>query len=168
MESQSIVNSIGLGGAFFIGLVLIWFIFVYIKKRMTPNPSLQDSSAKPINSSEEKRQHPRFESSWQAVLENSGRTQAVHLKDISQGGAFVICQEPLALQQQFKITLNLPNQKSLQLNAEVVWSNANMSIEKVVNRGMGIKFIGNEPNALHQLQAAITAAIEAPQQANDG
>ncbi|MGD9066446.1 MAG: PilZ domain-containing protein, partial [Desulfobacterales bacterium] len=87
MESQFIVNSIGLGGAFFVGLVLIWFIFVYFKKRIIPNPSIQDSSAKTINSSEEKRQHPRFKASWQAVLENSEWTQTVHLKDISLGGA---------------------------------------------------------------------------------
>ena len=72
----------------------------------------------------------------------------------------MICQEPLALQDQFKITLNLPDQEPLQLNAEVVWSNVNMPRDKVVNRGMGIRFIKNEPKERQQLQDAIAAAFE--------
>ena len=93
---------------------------------------------------EEKRQHPRVTISWQAFLEKSQQRQEVQLKDVSLGGAFVVCQEPLSLQDQFKITFNLPDQGPLELNAEVVWSNANMPRDKVVNRGMGIRFIKNE------------------------
>jgi hypothetical protein len=33
---------------------------------------------------------------------------------------------------------------------------------------MGIRFIENEPNVRQQLQAAITAALETSEQANDG
>jgi hypothetical protein len=54
----------------------------------------------------------------------------------------------------------LPNADALSLNAEVVWSNANMPLDKVVNRGMGIRFINNEPKERQQLQDAIDAAFE--------
>jgi Tfp pilus assembly protein PilZ len=109
---------------------------------------------------ENKRQHPRVEISWEARLENSDKSQEVILKDISLGGAFVVCQEPLAMQDQLKIIINLPNSEALPLNAEVVWSNANIPLDKVVNRGMGIKFINNEPEDRQQLQEAIDAALE--------
>ena len=160
MESKLIVNSIGLGGVFFVGLILFWFIFVYLKKRATADQSRQGHSAATKFSWQEKRQHPRVDISWQAFLEKSGQRRQVHLKDISLGGAFVICQEPLALKDQFKISFNLPDHGPLQLNAEVVWSNANIPEDTVVNRGMGIRFIKNEEKERQQLQDAIAAALE--------
>ena len=168
MESKFMVNSIGLGGAFFVGLILFWFIFVYLKKRLTVNQPHQGYSATTKISWQEKRRHPRLGISWQAFLENSGGSREVQLKDISLGGAFVICQEPLALQDQFKIIINLPNRKPLQLNAEVVWSNVNMPRDKVVNRGMGIRFIKNEPKERQLLRDAIAAAFEKTDESDAG
>jgi Tfp pilus assembly protein PilZ len=160
MESKFILNSIGIGGAFFCGIILFWFVFVYLKKRMTADQSTQGHSAAAKISWEEKRRHPRIDITWQAVLENAARTEKVALKDISLGGAFVCCQQPWALQDKFKFSLNLPDRQPLQLNAEVVWSNVNMPSDKVVNRGMGIRFINNPEQARRQLQAAIDAAME--------
>jgi hypothetical protein len=56
----------------------------------------------------------------------------------------------------------LPDQRHLQLNAEVVWSNVNMPADKGVNRGMGIRFIKNDEIARRQLQDAIHDAVEKP------
>jgi len=160
MESKLIVNSIGIGGAVFVGLIFFWFIFVYLKKRMTSDQSGPSASALNKISWEEKRRYPRVAISWSAAIEQSGRMEEVQLKDISLGGAFVVCREPLALNQRFKITLHLPDQEHLPLNAEVVWSNANIPSDKVVNRGMGIRFIENEEKERRRIQAAITAATE--------
>lgn len=160
MESHFLINSISIGGLFFVGVIVVWFVFVYLKRRMTTDKSHQAITTAFNNSMEDKRQHPRVEVSWEARLENSDKSLEVILNDISLGGAFVICQEPLAMQGQFKIITNLPNTEALSLNAEVVWSNANMPLDKVVNRGMGIRFINNEPRARQQLQDAIDAAFE--------
>jgi Tfp pilus assembly protein PilZ len=160
MESKFIVNSIGIGGAFFVGLIVFWFVFVYLKKRMTADQSSQGYSLAANVSWEEKRRHPRIDISWAASLDKPEGPMAARLKDISLGGAFVVCEEPLALQDEFKITINLPDQDPLQLNAEVVWSNINIPRDKVVNRGMGIRFIKNEEKERQLLQDAITAAGE--------
>ena len=168
MESNYIVTSIGLGGIFFVGIIIFWFVFGYLKKRITADQRNQGYSAATKNSWEEKRQHPQVEISWQAFLEKAEHNQEVHLKDISLGGAFVICQEPLALQDQFKVTINLPDHGPLQLNAEVVWSNVNMPRDKVVNRGMGIRFLNNEEKERHILQDAITAALEKTDESIEG
>ena len=168
MESKLILNSIGIGGAFFVGLILFWFIFIYLKKRMTSDQTNQGYSVATKISRQEKRQHPRIEISWPASLEFSGRTDEIRLKDISLGGAFVLCREPLGLNKQFKIAINLTDHGPLQLNAEVVWSNVNMPRDKVVNRGMGIRFLNNEEKERQILQDAITAALEKPDESNKG
>lgn len=160
MESKLLVNSIILGGAIFVGIIVFWYIFGYLKKRVAADQSNQGYSAAAKISWEEKRRHPRIAVSWPAVLEKSEQRQEVQLKDISLGGAFVICREPLALQDQFEVTFILPNQESLQLNAEVVWSNVNMPKDKVVNRGMGIRFIKNEEKQRQTLQDAIAVVLE--------
>jgi hypothetical protein len=160
MESKIIVNSIGIGGAVFVGLIFFWFIFVYLKKRMTSDQSGSAASSLNKIAWEEKRRHPRVAIAWQAAVERSGRREEVQLKDVSLGGAFVLCRRPLALNDRFKITINIPDQGPLALNAEVVWSNANIPREKVVNRGMGIRFIENEEMERQMLQGAITAAFE--------
>lgn len=160
MESKLIVQSIGIGGAVFFGLVFFWFIFVYLKKRLMSDQSSSEIAASNKLSWEEKRRHPRVAISWQAVIEQSDRREEVQLKDISLGGAFVVCREPLALNDRFKITINIPDQEPLPLNAEVVWSNANIPRDKVVNRGMGIRFIANEETERQRLQEAITTVFE--------
>jgi hypothetical protein len=160
MASKLLVNSIILGGAFFVGIIVFWYVFGYLKKRVAADQLNQGHSAAAKFSWQEKRQHPRFELSWPAFLDGSEQRQEVQLKDISLGGAFVICREPLALQEQFQVTFVLPDHGSLQLNAEVVWSNVNMPSDKVVNRGMGIRFIKNDEKQRQILQDAITAALE--------
>ncbi len=168
MESKFIITSIGIGAAFFAGMIIFWFIFGYLKKRISADKLKQGYSAASNNFREEKRQHPRVEISWYAFLEKSEQSQEVQLMDISLGGAFVICQQPLALQEQFKIILDLPDQGALPLTAEVVWSNANMPREKVATRGMGIRFIKNEEKERQLLQDAITAVLEKPDESIEG
>ena len=141
-------------------MIFFWFIFVYLKKRITSDQSGSAVASSNKIAWEEKRRHPRVAIAWPAAVELSGRREEVKLKDISLGGAFVVCREPLALNDRFKITIIIPDHGPLALNAEVVWSNANIPREKVVNRGMGIRFIENEQMERRQLQAAITAAFE--------
>ena len=140
MDSNLLVNSIGIGGALFVGLVLFWFVSMYLKKRLASDQATQSYTPSTKTSWEEKRRNPRVAISWQAFIEMSGQTDNVQLKDISLGGAFVVCAEPLALNDKFKISIRIPNRELLLLNAEVVWSNSNVPADRVVNRGMGIRF----------------------------
>jgi len=168
MESKLLVNSIVLGGGFFVGIIVVWYVFGYLKKRVIADQLNQGFPAAAKISWEEKRRHPRVELSWPAFLEKSEQRQEVQLKDISLGGAFVICPEPLALEDQFKITFILPDQEPLQLNAEVVWSNVNMPRDKVVNRGMGIRFVKNEEKQRQTLRDAISVALEKTGESTEG
>ena len=114
----------------------------------------------------EKRRHPRMAVSWEATIGTSPTADSVQLKDISLGGAFVVCAKPLNLSDKFQINLQIPDQEVLRLNAEVVWSNINVPEERVVNRGMGIRFIDNEERDRHQLSTALSAALEVDESDN--
>ena len=160
MDNNLILNSISIGGAIFVGLILFWFVSMYLKKRLASDQAAQSHTPSTKTSWEEKRRHPRIAISWQAFIEISGQTDSVQLKDISLGGAFVVCAEPLALNDKLKISIRIPNQEPLRLNAEVVWSNSNMPADRVINRGMGIRFIENTGNDRRRLNDALAASLE--------
>ena len=160
MNNNLLLNSIGIGGAIFVGLLIFWFMRAFLKKRFASDQSTQGYTPSTLISWKEKRCHPRLAVSWVASIENSPSGDSVQLRDISLGGAFVVCAEPLELNDKFEICIHLPDKKRLQLNAEVVWSNMNVPEEKVVNRGMGIRFIDNDESRRRKLNDALSAALE--------
>ena len=155
MDNTALVNSLGIGGAIFAGLVLVWFLRTYFKRRITPN---QSNSIK--TSWEEKRRHPRVAVSWTAQMETSQGNLSAQLKDISLGGAFVVCPNPLPLTEQFRLTVSAPSREPFTLNAEVVWSNSNVPEDKVINRGMGVRFIQNTDEDRKRLHLVIASHVE--------
>lgn len=152
------------GGAVFVGIVLFLFIRFYFKKRVKPSISSKGTpaSARRINW-EEKRTEPRLAVSWNASFAAPHGPGHVQLKDISRGGAFVVCPAPLPLSERFQIVVDLPDGTPLTLNAEVVWSNANVPADMVVNRGMGVRFVDNDASKRQLLTDAISSLVAAPQ-----
>ena len=160
MDSAALVNSLGIGGAIFAGLVMLWFLRKFIKRRTAANQANAISASASQTSWEEKRKHPRVAVSWPAQIETSNGQIDVQLRDISLGGAFVVCQNPLPLSQQFLLIINAPNQDPLALNSEVVWSNINVPEDKIINRGMGVRFIQNTDADRQRLNRVIMAHLE--------
>ena len=129
------------GIAFFLAFFVVWIIMYFWKKNI---PSDRDSliSAKlPRNLGAEKRQHPRVDVNWPVSIETIYGTIAAEVKNISLGGAFICCKKPLQLRKIFRMTMMCPEYEPLLVTAQVAWSNANMPEDKVVNRGMGVRFI---------------------------
>jgi hypothetical protein len=159
-----LIVSIAVGGAIFVGFVLFWFIGVYLKKRVGPGISAKATATSALRINwEEKRTQPRLSVSWNASFAAPYGPGRAQLKDISLGGAFVVCPSPLPLYNRFQIVIELPDRTPLALNAEVVWSNANVSADMIVNRGMGIRFIDNDASKRRLLTDAISALVAAPQ-----
>jgi Tfp pilus assembly protein PilZ len=127
--------------AFFLAFFVVWIVSYFWKKSV---PSDRDSliSAKlPRNGGPEKRQHPRFDVNWPVSIETAYATIAGEVKNISLGGAFISCSKPLRLKKIFNMTMMCPGDEPLHVTAQVAWSNANMPEDKVINRGMGVRFI---------------------------
>jgi uncharacterized protein (TIGR02266 family) len=90
---------------------------------------------------EQRRKHPRVNINWAVSMEISNETIGGEIKNISLGGAFICCKNPLPIGEIFPLTMNGPNDEPVKATAQVVWSNVNVPEEKVVNRGMGVRFI---------------------------
>ena len=161
MVNIYVVFSVGLGGMLF-GLLLasVWVIIRNLKKQMLPGQG--DQAASPLRESywEEKRRHTRVGIIWPVSMETSQGVKGAKTKDISLGGAFIVCQNPLPLKEQFPMTIDVPDQGSLTLAAEVVWSNSNVPDDKIVTRGMGLRFIQNTDKDLESLKTAISNFLE--------
>ncbi len=142
MDSVHIILSVGLGGAIcMIILVSIWFVNNYLKKRFAPSQGGRAPVRLHETFQKDKRQHPRVDITLPVRIETSQGTIEGETINISLGGAFICCQRPLPLRENFRLAVDAPNNDSLTVNAEVVWSNINVPDEKILNRGMGIRFI---------------------------
>jgi hypothetical protein len=156
MDSGVIVTSMGIGAAIFAGLIIFWFFHTFIKRKLGAEQSVPLPNSSQKFNGEEMRRHPRMEVSWPAAVEIPHGSIKVRLKDISLGGAFVICQESIPLNEQFRLYVQVPDEEMFALNAEMVWSNMNVPEEKVIHRGMGIKFVQNTNAARKRLENAIS------------
>ena len=89
---------------------------------------------------EEQRAYPRAELKWPVSALFKGGVIEGETKDISTAGAYVCCTKPLKLNEIFDMVINSP-EKSLNIRAEVVWSNIYGPDDKINPRGMGVRFV---------------------------
>ena len=162
MESSALINSLGIGAAIFAGFILLWFMRMFFKRRMSNHQSNQMLAATSKTSCEEKRKYPRIAISWPGRIETPQDTMTIQLNDISEGGAFVVCARPLPLAEKFRLTINAPDYDALTLNAEVVWSNANVPEDRVINRGMWVRFVNTTQEEKKVLYDIINAHLDIP------
>jgi Tfp pilus assembly protein PilZ len=91
----------------------------------------------------------RAEPNWPASIETAaGETAEATIVNITHGSAFITSSAKLAIGEKFQITIHLPEQPPLQLRAEITWSNMHLPLEKVLNRGMGVRFIETGEDAV--------------------
>ncbi|MBU0674353.1 MAG: PilZ domain-containing protein [Proteobacteria bacterium] len=72
--------------------------------------------------------------------------------NLSLSGAFISCPNtPLPLGTHFSLTISMPDGTPLAVEAEVIWGNTTLPTEKVVNRGVGIRFLHQSETVRKQL-----------------
>jgi hypothetical protein len=160
-SSSIIALSMGVGGSVFLGFILFWFVRVRFKRRTESGQA--GDSARTLQqraSGEERRSQPRMAVFWPAEIHSAGGVEPARIKDISPGGAFVTCR-PLPLSERFRIRIELP-QGGFDLEAEVVWSNANVPPDRVIHPGMGIRFVAPDPAGRNRLAQAVRAPAAPP------
>ena len=161
MDKLNVILTVGLGGAIgMIILVVIWFVTSYLKRRLIPGQGGHAPVKVAETFQKEKRQYPRADIALPVRTETSLGTIEAETKNVSLGGAFVCCQSPLPLRENFRLTINSPYHDPLMARADVVWSNINVPDEKIVNRGMGIRFIQLTEDDRECLSEIISAHLE--------
>ncbi len=99
----------------------------------------------------------RVEPNWPATIKtSSGKTAEVIIASITHGSGFIASTMKLAIGEKFQLTIHLPDRSPLQLRAEVIWSNMHLPAEKVMNRGIGIRFIEAGEDAICLINDTIT------------
>jgi hypothetical protein len=126
---------------FFFGFLLLWIIQYFWKAHNRSALDYHTPLKLRQNVGEEKRKHPRVDINWPVSMETSDGIVVAEVKNISLGGAFICCKEPLPLREVFRLTMIGPDNEPVMATAEVAWSNVNVPEEKVINRGMGVRFI---------------------------
>jgi hypothetical protein len=129
------------GIVFCLAVLVIWVVSYFWKISNRSDRDSLTSAKLPQNVGEEKRKHPRADVNWPVSIETTYGTIAGEVKNISLGGAFICCKKPLPIRKVFRMTMIGPENEPVLATAQVAWSNANMPEEKVVNRGMGVRFI---------------------------
>lgn len=129
------------GTAFFLAILVVWIVRYFWKTSNSSDSDTLASAKLRQNGGEEKRKYPRADVNWPVSIETTFGKIAAEIKNISLGGAFICCKEPLQLQEIFRMIMIGPENEPVLATAQVAWSNANMPEEKVINRGMGVRFI---------------------------
>jgi hypothetical protein len=84
--------------------------------------------------------------------------------DLGTDGAFVSCAKPLRLNEVFDMVITAPDQ-TIEVKAEVIWSNIYGPDDDITPRGMGVRFIkisGKDRRAIAKaaLEHARTAEMD--------
>jgi len=161
MHIMDIILRLAFGGVIFIlTLLLIKSISGYFKRRVRSDQGAGAAVKLAEAVQKEKRQHRRVDITLPVKMKTPRGTIEAETKNISIGGAFICCHKPLPLGENFRLTINAPNQDPLTVEAEVVWSNINVPDEKIVNRGMGVRFIRITEDDREFLKKAISAGLK--------
>jgi uncharacterized protein (TIGR02266 family) len=92
--------------------------------------------------SNEKREYPRAEIKWPAVIKTDQGTMDGVTSNVTPNGVFIHCQKPLKLNEVFDLTIDIPNSdQTLTARAEVTWSNRWGPDDDISPRGMGVRFV---------------------------
>ena len=167
---ESLYSGMGVGFVFLLFcafLSFVWIIFQNFRKRMLPK-------SKPVNvidlaayEVEEKREEKRVDIIWPVSVQISNEIIKTETKELSRSGAFIHYSKPLLPGTQFVLTIETPAKGDISLKSEVVWSNCNMPEEKVVIRGMGIRFIQNMDEDLNLLKSALEEYLDSIKRTSD-
>jgi Tfp pilus assembly protein PilZ len=125
----------------FLGIVLLSVVYYFWKFHSGSATDYPTSVRSHPDTGADKREHPRADINWAASMETSDGRIDAQIKNISLGGAFICCKKPLSIGEVFPLTMLGPDNEPVMATAKVVWSNVNVPDEKVVNRGMGVRFL---------------------------
>jgi uncharacterized protein (TIGR02266 family) len=130
-----------IAGILIVGGIFAYYVYTFLKVGGRFGIEDLPSAKLPQRTGVESRQHPRTHVNWPVSMETpEGKIEAV-AKNISLSGAFISCEKPLSIGHVFNLTMIGPDNEPVTATAQVVWSNVNMPDEKVIHRGMGVRFI---------------------------
>jgi cbb3-type cytochrome oxidase subunit 3 len=125
----------------FWGFLLALVVYYFLKVRNHSEFDYHTPMRLPQDIRVEKPEDARADINWIVSMETPDGTVELEARNISLGRAFSCCQKPLPIGEIFRPPMIGPNNEPVVATSKVVWSNVNLPDEKVINRGMGFRFI---------------------------
>jgi uncharacterized protein (TIGR02266 family) len=127
-------------------LVLLFIlVFMFLKKK---RPAEKEKTSTPTFTGlplEEDVQReffsPRVKTDWLVTIETAEGTVEAMAGNMSIGNTFIACENPLEIKDKFKMSIHVPDRDPIDVTAEVTWHNKNFPADRVVSRGMGVRFV---------------------------
>jgi uncharacterized protein (TIGR02266 family) len=126
---------------FCLGFLVVWLVYYFWKVHTDSDLDHSTSAKVAKNAGKESREYPRVDIHWPVSMETPDGIIRAEVKNISVGGAFICCEKPLPIGEMFRLTMVAPDKEPVIATAKVAWSNVNVPEDKVINRGMGVRFI---------------------------
>jgi Tfp pilus assembly protein PilZ len=152
---------------FTVTFFLVFFAIYFFRPRKD-DKIIPDSLERELLDPEDIPLPHRASPNWPALLETSdGKTAEATITNVTHGSAFIRTAAKLSIDERFQLTIHLPDRPHLQLRAQVIWSNMHLPPEKVVNHGMGIRFIEAGEDAICLVRDTIKAGPQTPKPVDD-
>ena len=105
----------------------------------------------------ERRKHQRRKVTWPVNVFTDQGTIEGETKDISDEGVFISCEEPLVLNEKYRIGIIPPDHEIIDITGKVVWSDLYGIDENNTAFGMGICFVKIPYNDQYFLDDVVSA-----------
>jgi hypothetical protein len=126
-------------------LVVVFVIALKVisraKNKAFGNQSRDSLSGIDMEPSNDVQNRDRLKIKCPVLIERSQGLMKVSLKEITLNGAFLTCPNPLPIGELFPMSILVQDQEPLKFNAEVLWNNQNVAADKIVSRGMKVRFL---------------------------
>lgn len=108
----------------------------------------------------ERRKEPRIEVRWPvAVLAEHGTIEG-ETRDISVSGLAIFCDEPLRLNELYRMSISPPNHPAVGVSGKVVWSDLYGIEDDDTTVGMGICFVEISEEDRKYLREVVSAHLK--------
>ena len=141
---------------FAIAFFLVFFAIYFFRPKKS-DKIIPLTGEKQILDPEEISLPHRAEPHWPAVIETAaGEAAAATIVSITRGSGFIATDAAVKVGEKLPVTINAPGRPPLQVRVEITWSNTHLPADKVMKRGMGIRFIETGEDAVCLINDAIS------------
>ena len=111
------------------------------KSRALGSQSGQSLAGFQIDATNESPDRDRLKIKCPVLIEKFQGIMKTSLKELTLNGAFLTCPNPLPIGETFQVKILMEERPPLKLDAEVMWNNQNVSEDKIIARGMKVRFL---------------------------
>ena len=108
----------------------------------------------------ERRKEPRIEVSWPVAVFAEHGTIEGETRNISIDGLAVFCEEPLRLNESYRISISPPDHPAVGITGKVVWSDLYGIEGDDTTVGMGVCFVEISEEDRGYLEEVVTAYLK--------